>query len=159
MMMAWSTATICMPAMTSGAGFAVCRFFIGLSEAPFFPGITLSMFSCIRPISYELELTRNSDIVMVHQRGESHAHGYLACRKYHVEYLVWVLGCWYLDKYGRGSRSPRLAMVLHHRRRCIYSCSRWCLLSASIVAAQHQMADPRRERDGHVPRPSVQRRP
>ncbi|RXG45135.1 hypothetical protein VDGE_30036 [Verticillium dahliae] len=26
-----------MPAMTSGAGFAVCRFFIGLAEAPFFP--------------------------------------------------------------------------------------------------------------------------
>ncbi|EUC45332.1 hypothetical protein COCMIDRAFT_5436 [Bipolaris oryzae ATCC 44560] len=41
MMMAWSIGTICMPAMTSGAGFAVCRFFIGLSEAPFFPGITL----------------------------------------------------------------------------------------------------------------------
>ncbi|KAH7361331.1 major facilitator superfamily domain-containing protein [Pyrenochaeta sp. MPI-SDFR-AT-0127] len=45
MMMAWSIATICMPAMTSGAGFAVCRFFIGLSEAPFFPGITLSKSS------------------------------------------------------------------------------------------------------------------
>lgn len=42
MMMAWSFGTICMPAMTSGAGFAVCRFFIGLAEAPFFPGITLS---------------------------------------------------------------------------------------------------------------------
>ncbi|KAI2484909.1 MFS transporter [Pyrenophora tritici-repentis] len=41
MMMAWSIGTICMPAMTNGAGFAVCRFFIGLSEAPFFPGITL----------------------------------------------------------------------------------------------------------------------
>ncbi|KAJ4339373.1 hypothetical protein N0V87_003310 [Didymella glomerata] len=41
MMMAWSIGTICMPAMTSGAGFAVCRFFIGLAEAPFFPGITL----------------------------------------------------------------------------------------------------------------------
>ncbi|PNH59667.1 hypothetical protein VD0002_g7894 [Verticillium dahliae] len=40
-MVAWSAATICMPAMTSGAGFAVCRFFIGLAEAPFFPGITL----------------------------------------------------------------------------------------------------------------------
>ncbi|PSN68597.1 MFS general substrate transporter [Corynespora cassiicola Philippines] len=40
-MMAWSVGTICMPAMTSGAGFAVCRFFIGLAEAPFFPGITL----------------------------------------------------------------------------------------------------------------------
>ncbi|SPO07461.1 probable permeases of the major facilitator superfamily [Cephalotrichum gorgonifer] len=40
-MMAWSTATICMPAMVNGAGFAVCRFFIGLCEAPFFPGITL----------------------------------------------------------------------------------------------------------------------
>jgi MFS family permease len=44
MMMAWSIGTMCMPAMTSGAGFAVCRFFIGLSEAPFFPGITLSRF-------------------------------------------------------------------------------------------------------------------
>ncbi|KAJ4403656.1 hypothetical protein N0V91_006356 [Didymella pomorum] len=41
MMMGWSIGTICMPAMTSGAGFAVCRFFIGLAEAPFFPGITL----------------------------------------------------------------------------------------------------------------------
>ncbi|KAJ4381471.1 hypothetical protein N0V86_002830 [Didymella sp. IMI 355093] len=41
MMMAWSFGTICMPAMTSGAGFAVCRFFIGFAEAPFFPGITL----------------------------------------------------------------------------------------------------------------------
>ncbi|OAK99401.1 MFS general substrate transporter [Phaeosphaeriaceae sp. SRC1lsM3a] len=41
MMLGWSIGTICMPAMTSGAGFAVCRFFIGLTEAPFFPGITL----------------------------------------------------------------------------------------------------------------------
>ena len=46
MMMAWSIGTICMPAMTNGAGFAVCRFFIGLAEAPFFPGITLSKFPC-----------------------------------------------------------------------------------------------------------------
>lgn len=49
MMMAWSIGTICMPAMTSGAGFAVCRFFIGLSEAPFFPGITLSKFQLVHP--------------------------------------------------------------------------------------------------------------
>lgn len=41
MMMFWSIGTICMPAMTSGPGFAICRFFIGLTEAPFFPGITL----------------------------------------------------------------------------------------------------------------------
>ncbi|KAL4892460.1 major facilitator superfamily domain-containing protein [Aspergillus ambiguus] len=40
-MLAWSIGTICMPAMTSGAGFAVCRFFIGFAEAPFFPGIAL----------------------------------------------------------------------------------------------------------------------
>ncbi|KAF9894997.1 hypothetical protein FE257_004621 [Aspergillus nanangensis] len=40
-MLAWSLGTICMPAMKSGAGFAVCRFFIGVAEAPFFPGITL----------------------------------------------------------------------------------------------------------------------
>ena len=47
-MLAWSIGTICMPAMTSGAGFAVCRFFIGLAEAPFFPGITLSKFAKTR---------------------------------------------------------------------------------------------------------------
>ncbi|KAL5391150.1 hypothetical protein PMIN04_007223 [Paraphaeosphaeria minitans] len=41
MMMAWSICTICKPAVTNTAGFAVCRFFIGLAEAPFFPGITL----------------------------------------------------------------------------------------------------------------------
>ncbi|KAH6703214.1 major facilitator superfamily domain-containing protein [Leptodontidium sp. MPI-SDFR-AT-0119] len=41
MMLAWSAATISMPAMTSGVGFCICRFFIGLTEAPFFPGITL----------------------------------------------------------------------------------------------------------------------
>jgi hypothetical protein len=32
----------------------------------------------------ELKLTGNSDIILVHQRGESHAYGYLACRKHHV---------------------------------------------------------------------------
>jgi MFS family permease len=40
-MLAWSAGTICMPAMTNGAGFCAVRFFIGLTEAPFFPGITL----------------------------------------------------------------------------------------------------------------------
>ncbi|KAH6615906.1 major facilitator superfamily domain-containing protein [Chaetomium sp. MPI-SDFR-AT-0129] len=40
-MLAWSVCTICMPAMTTGAGFIVCRFLVGLTEAPFFPGITL----------------------------------------------------------------------------------------------------------------------
>jgi MFS family permease len=43
-MLCWSLGTICMPAMTSGAGFCAVRFFIGLTEAPFFPGITLSKF-------------------------------------------------------------------------------------------------------------------
>jgi hypothetical protein len=58
-MFMWSTGTIYMPAMTryvllgragwdqllikfaSGAGFCVVRFFIGLTEAPFFPALTL----------------------------------------------------------------------------------------------------------------------
>ncbi|KAH7017979.1 major facilitator superfamily domain-containing protein [Microdochium trichocladiopsis] len=40
-MLLWSAGTLCMAALTSGAGFAVCRFFIGFTEAPFFPGITL----------------------------------------------------------------------------------------------------------------------
>jgi MFS family permease len=79
MMMAWSIGTICMPAMTSGAGFAVCRFFIGLSEAPFFPGITLSRLRHTRWKRNDKELTSDSDILLVHQRGKPHAHGYLAC--------------------------------------------------------------------------------
>lgn len=41
MMLAWSVCTICMPAVTSGAGFCIVRFVTGLAEAPFFPGITL----------------------------------------------------------------------------------------------------------------------
>ncbi|KAI6886532.1 major facilitator superfamily transporter [Hortaea werneckii] len=45
MMMGWSICTICMPAVTSGVGFCVIRFFTGLTEAPFFPGIAL-MTSC-----------------------------------------------------------------------------------------------------------------
>jgi MFS family permease len=40
-MLAWSVCTICMPAATSGVGFIICRFLVGLTEAPFFPGITL----------------------------------------------------------------------------------------------------------------------
>ncbi|KAL2669903.1 hypothetical protein Neosp_015069 [[Neocosmospora] mangrovei] len=40
-MLMWSAGTICMPAMTNGVGFCVVRFFIGLTEAPFFPGLTL----------------------------------------------------------------------------------------------------------------------
>ncbi|KIW14293.1 hypothetical protein PV08_07075 [Exophiala spinifera] len=40
-MLAWSAATICMPAMKNGAGFCTVRFVIGFCEAPFFPGITL----------------------------------------------------------------------------------------------------------------------
>lgn len=38
MMLGWSICTICMPAVTSGAGFCVVRFVTGLAEAPFFPG-------------------------------------------------------------------------------------------------------------------------
>ncbi|PPJ50196.1 hypothetical protein CBER1_05219 [Cercospora berteroae] len=41
MMIAWSICTICMPAVKSGVGFCLVRFVTGLSEAPFFPGITL----------------------------------------------------------------------------------------------------------------------
>ncbi|KAG9254450.1 major facilitator superfamily domain-containing protein [Emericellopsis atlantica] len=40
-MVLWSIGTICMPAMTNGVGFCMIRFYIGLTEAPFFPGLTL----------------------------------------------------------------------------------------------------------------------
>ena len=50
-MLCWSLGTICMPAMANGVGFCVVRFFIGLTESPFFPGITLSMFPPSPPTS------------------------------------------------------------------------------------------------------------
>ncbi|KAH6845864.1 MFS transporter [Chaetomium sp. MPI-CAGE-AT-0009] len=40
-MLLWSAGTLCMASITTGWGFALCRFFIGFTEAPFFPGITL----------------------------------------------------------------------------------------------------------------------
>ncbi|CAI6099440.1 hypothetical protein V2G26_004117 [Clonostachys chloroleuca] len=40
-MLCWSVCTLCMATLKDGPGFAVCRFFIGLTEAPFFPGLTL----------------------------------------------------------------------------------------------------------------------
>lgn len=43
-MLGWSASTICTPAVSNGVGFCVCRFFTGLLEAPFFPGITLSKY-------------------------------------------------------------------------------------------------------------------
>ncbi|XEV04728.1 hypothetical protein FSHL1_010015 [Fusarium sambucinum] len=40
-MMAWSVVTICMPAVTAGWGFCLCRFVIGLVEGPFVPAVSL----------------------------------------------------------------------------------------------------------------------
>lgn len=40
-MLLWSAGTLAMAGLTNGAGFAVCRFFVGFTEAPFFPAITL----------------------------------------------------------------------------------------------------------------------
>ncbi|KAL4812523.1 major facilitator superfamily domain-containing protein [Aspergillus spinulosporus] len=40
-MLAWSAVTICMPALTSGWGFCLCRFLVGLTEGPFIPAVSL----------------------------------------------------------------------------------------------------------------------
>lgn len=40
-MLAWSVVTICMPAVTKGWGFILCRFLIGLTEGPFVPALSL----------------------------------------------------------------------------------------------------------------------
>lgn len=40
-MLAWSIITICMPAVTAGWGFILCRFLIGLVEGPFVPAVSL----------------------------------------------------------------------------------------------------------------------
>ena len=40
-MLAWSAVTICMPALSSGWGFCLCRFLVGLAEGPFIPAVSL----------------------------------------------------------------------------------------------------------------------
>jgi MFS family permease len=40
-MLAWSIVTICMPAVTAGWGFCLCRFIIGFVEGPFVPAVSL----------------------------------------------------------------------------------------------------------------------
>ena len=38
--------------LDSGAGFCVARFFVGLCEAPFFPGLTLSKTALVTSITF-----------------------------------------------------------------------------------------------------------
>lgn len=40
-MLAWSAVTICMPALTTGWGFCLCRFLVGVTEGPFIPAVSL----------------------------------------------------------------------------------------------------------------------
>lgn len=40
-MLAWSAVTICMPALTTGWGFCLCRFLVGFTEGPFVPAVSL----------------------------------------------------------------------------------------------------------------------
>jgi MFS family permease len=40
-MLGWSVTTICMPAVTAGWGFLLCRFVVGLTEGPFVPAVSL----------------------------------------------------------------------------------------------------------------------
>jgi MFS family permease len=76
-MLGWSATTICTPALTNGVGFCICRFFTGLLEAPFFPGITLSK-NFETPGKLKLLMYSFSDILLVHQTREPNAYGYMA---------------------------------------------------------------------------------
>ncbi|GKT85510.1 major facilitator superfamily transporter [Colletotrichum tofieldiae] len=40
-MLGWSAVTICMPAVTAGWGFMLCRFLAGVTEGPFVPAVSL----------------------------------------------------------------------------------------------------------------------
>ncbi|UQC77454.1 major facilitator superfamily transporter [Colletotrichum lupini] len=40
-MLGWSITTLCMPAVTAGWGFLLCRFVVGLTEGPFVPAVSL----------------------------------------------------------------------------------------------------------------------
>ncbi|KAL4898364.1 major facilitator superfamily domain-containing protein [Aspergillus ambiguus] len=40
-MLAWSTVTVCMSALSSGWGFCLCRFLVGVTEGPFIPAVSL----------------------------------------------------------------------------------------------------------------------
>jgi hypothetical protein len=56
------------------------RFYIGLTEAPFFPGLTLCMSININACCgvEKQELTLSSDIFVVYQGGVSVPYGHLA---------------------------------------------------------------------------------
>ena len=41
MMLGWSFTTICMTALTTGWGFMLCRFLVGVTEGPFVPAVSL----------------------------------------------------------------------------------------------------------------------
>lgn len=40
-MLGWSATTICMTALSSGWGFMLCRFIVGITEGPFVPAVSL----------------------------------------------------------------------------------------------------------------------
>ena len=40
-MLGWSAVTICMAALSSGWGFMLCRFLVGVTEGPFVPAVSL----------------------------------------------------------------------------------------------------------------------
>lgn len=41
LMLVWSAVTICMPALSSGWAFCLCRFLVGFAEGPFIPAVSL----------------------------------------------------------------------------------------------------------------------
>ncbi|EYE92065.1 vitamin H transporter [Aspergillus ruber CBS 135680] len=41
LMLVWSAVTICMPALSSGWAFCLCRFLVGFAEGPFVPAVSL----------------------------------------------------------------------------------------------------------------------
>lgn len=45
MMLGWSVVTICMPAVTSGWAFRLCRFLVGITEGPFVPAVSILTLS------------------------------------------------------------------------------------------------------------------
>jgi MFS family permease len=49
-MLAWSAVTIAMPAVSSPAGFMVCRFLVGIAEGSYSSSLVAMMLTCRRPL-------------------------------------------------------------------------------------------------------------
>lgn len=113
-MLGWSCVTIAMPAITSPAGFMVCRFLVGLTEGSH--DLILRLLRSLTLFRSFLTRCCSSYFVVVHKARITFAHGYLARWQHRFQCHLGLSCRRHLGEHGQHRRSSRMAMVLHSRR-------------------------------------------